>query len=149
MKMGWTRVGLALTAALLLAASPGFAAGGMMQAGQWEITSSTEIEGMAHHMPPSTFTHCVKPEDVKDPESMVRKSQQSKSECELKDVKVDGNRVTWSVECRERGHVKGTGTMVYSGDSYEGTITMQMEESQRGPMKITTHIKGRRVGDCK
>lgn len=149
MKIAWTRVGFTMGTALLLTASTVLAAGGMMQTGQWEITSSTEIEGMPHHMPPSTSTHCVKPEDVKDPEAMVRKSQQSKDDCEIKDVKVEKNTVTWSVECHRRGNVKGTGTMVYSGDSYEGTITMQMEESQRGPMKITTHIKGRRIGDCK
>ena len=39
--------------------------------------------------------------------------------------------------------------MVYSGDTYEGTIHFEMEVPQRGPMKITTHIKGRRTGDCK
>ncbi len=149
MRKNWIRVGLAMGAGLLFSASGLLAAGAMMQTGEWEITSSTEIEGMPHHMPTTTYTHCVKPEDVKDPQSMVRKSQQQKDDCELKDVKVEGNRVTWSVECHKRGAVKGTGTMVYSGDSYEGTITMHMEESQRGPMKITTHIKGRRIGDCK
>lgn len=135
--------------AIFSAPSTARAAGSPMQPGQWEITSSVEMEGMPHPIPPSTFTHCIKPEDVKDPESMVRQSQQQKDDCELKDVKSEGNRVTWSVECHKKNSLKGSGTMVFSGGSYEGTINMEMTDPQRGPMKIITHIRGRRIGDCK
>ena len=148
MKIGSTRKVLAILTAILGSASVSRAAGDLMQAGKWEVTSSTEIEGMAHRVPPMTFTHCVKPEDVKDPHKMIQQSQQQRDNCEMKDVKVEGNKVTWSVECHGKNAVKGTGTMVYGSGTYEGTIEMEMSGSERGPMKMTTHLKGRRLGDC-
>jgi hypothetical protein len=148
MRIGLTRRALAILTAILGGASLAGAAGDLMQAGKWEITSSTEIEGMAHHMPPRTFTQCVKPEDVKDPHKMVQQSQEQRDNCEMKDLKVEGSKVTWSVECRGKNAVKGTGTMVYGSGTYEGTINLEMSGSDRGPMKMTTHLKGRRLGDC-
>jgi hypothetical protein len=125
------------------------AADRMMRDGKWEITSSVEMEGMDMKIPPTTITQCFKPEDVKDPREMIHKSQpRSKDDCKPAEVKVEGNTVHWKLEC-EKNHMKGTGDMTYHGDTYEGTMRMEMNDPSGGGLrKVTTQIKARRIGDC-
>jgi len=42
--------------------------------------------------------------------------------------------------------MKGTGELTYSGDSFKGTMKLQMPQSN---MEMTGHMEGRRIGDCK
>jgi len=44
------------------------------------------------------------------------------------------------------GEMNGTGEIIYSGDSFKGTMKMQMPQSN---MEMIAHMTGRRIGDCK
>jgi len=111
-----------------------------MKAGLWEITIKTEMQGMT--MPPMKHTQCLTKEDF-----VPQGPQQPGQECKITDVKVDGNTVNWVLECKSpSGKMKGTGTTTYSGDSFKGTMVLVMPQTN---MKITTHMSGKRIGECK
>jgi hypothetical protein len=118
-----------------------FAASGLnMQEGLWEITTKTQMPGM--DMPPMTHTQCLTKKDF-----VPQGSKQPGQECNITNVKVIGNTVTWSIDCESQGgKMKGTGKTTYSGNSFKGTMTMSMPQVN---MNITSQICGRRIGDCK
>ncbi len=125
---------------LLTAISITFAGSGPnMKEGLWEITTKTKMPGM--EMPPMKHTQCITKNDL------VPQSSQPGQECKITETKVIGNTVTWTMQCKTQGgEMKGTGKIIYSGDSFEGTMIMSMPQAN---MKITTHISGKRIGDCK
>ena len=117
----------------------GFAlAGGVnMKPGLWEITTKINMPGMS--MPPQTTTQCLTKDDL------VPKSTSPNQECKITDMKTSGNTVTWTMKCSgQGGESTATGEVTYNGDTYEGTMVM----TQNGT-KITMHMTGRRIGDCK
>lgn len=120
-------------------------AGTLMRPGLWEITTSMEMPGMPMAMQPMKITHCYTPQDVADTNKTIPKDKG----CKLESQSVSGNKVTWTVVCDSaHGNMKGNGEMTYTGDSYEGTIKMSMQGPQ-GPMNMTNHYSGKRLGDCK
>ena len=128
-----------ISAVLLFSASAVFAGSSVnMEEGLWEITSEVKMPGMS--MPPSTRTQCITKDDL------VPQKAQPGQECQVTDVQYKGNTVTWKMRCSgQGGDMTGTGQITYNGDSFVGQMKMTMP-GQR--MKITTHMKGRRIGDC-
>jgi hypothetical protein len=109
-----------------------------MQEGLWEITSEVKMPGM--NLPPSTHTQCITKDDL------VPQKTQPGQECQMTDVKVNGNTVTWKMRCSGQGRdMTGTGQITYNGDRFSGSMKMNMPGQA---MKIITHMKGRRIGDC-
>lgn len=125
---------------LLIAISISFAGSGPnMKEGLWEITTKTKMPGM--EMPPMKHTQCITKNDL------VPQSSQPGQECKITETKVIGNTVSWTMQCKTQGgEMKGTGKITYSGDSFKGTMIMSMPQAN---MKITSHISGKRIGDCK
>lgn len=64
------------------------------------------------------------------------------SKCRLKDNKVQGNKVSWQMECD--GGMTGSGEMTYQADSNEGMMKMKAPS-----MDLSTRYSGKRVGDYK
>lgn len=128
-----------ISATLVIAVSISFAGSGPdMQEGLWEITSKMKMRGM--DMPSYTHTQCITKKDL------VPQSSQPGQECKISNYKIEGNTVTWSIQCSTQdGEMTGTGRITYSGDSFEGTMKMIMGGSG---MEMTTYMSGRRIGDC-
>ncbi|MGA7615134.1 MAG: DUF3617 family protein [Thermoanaerobaculia bacterium] len=133
---------LAVSALVLLPLSASAADHPNMKPGKWEVTTKMEMEGMPMAMPPVTVTHCYKQEDIENPEKSLPKGS-NQGDCKMLDYKLDGNKVTWKVECTGKQKVTGSGEVVYSGDSYEGTMNMEMEQH-----KMKMNFKAHRLGDC-
>jgi len=124
---------------LLTAVSISFA-GSMpdMQEGLWEITTKTQMPGM--EMPPTKHTQCLTKNDL------VPQGSQPGQECEITDIKMDGNTVSWTMLCKgQGGEVRGTGKITYNGDGFTGIMKITMPQAN---MDMTSHIHGRRIGDC-
>ncbi len=120
---------------------------GNMKPGQWHIKVTHEMVGAPFTPPPTELDKCVTPEQAGDPKSMLK--EQNK-DCEPADVKVDGNKVTYKMTCHKNGGTQtGTGEMVYAGDSYTGTMTVEMDNPRMGHIKMVNHMTGTRTGDCK
>lgn len=124
---------------------PAHAAGPNMQPGLWEVTTKTEMPGMPMAMPPQTFKHCYRPEDVADSKKTVPMDKG----CTLDQLTMSGNTASWKVSCKMDGQpMTGQGTITYSGQSYAGTS--QMSGNMHGmAMKMNLSYSGRRIGECK
>lgn len=117
---------------------PAAAKGVNMQEGKWEITSTFEMEGMpAGMMKPQTFTTCLKQNDY------VPKGEEQK-DCTMKDVRVDGDTVTWEIVCKDSS---GKGKITYAGSSFDGIMETLMKE---GGKDVTAKMamKGKHIGPC-
>ena len=128
---------------LITATSVSFAGSELnMQEGMWEITTKMEIPEMPMDMPPMKHTQCLMKKDV------VPQSSQAGQECKISQTKITGNTVTWTMQCSggPGGDTKGNGTITYNGNSMNGTIKLTNTQSN---MKMTSHLTGHRIGDCK
>jgi hypothetical protein len=144
------RIFLAALGAIVLAL-PALASEKLMRPGKWEVTAKMEIPGLPMTPRPYTTTICIKPEDVKDPETMIKESQARRGEndCKIKNYEIDGQKVTWSMVCSGAHPATMNGEMIYKGDSYEGTFHFDNTGAKEGqPRSMTTHVSGKRVGDC-
>ena len=109
-----------------------------MQEGKWEITNIFEMEGMpAGMMKPQTFTTCLTQKDY------VPKDTEQK-DCAMKDVKIEGNTVTWEVVCKDSS---GKGKVTYAGSTFEGVMETMMKEDGK-EMKAKMMMKGKHIGPC-
>ena len=128
----------ALTAALLLATpvlTAGNAAAQAPRGELWETTSQMSMEGMPMKMPSRTAKVCS-PTEWREPPS-------GQKNCKSSNMKVEGNKVTWDVECTDPT-MKGTGEILREdSDNYSGTIKFT---SERGNMTIK--VTGKKVGPC-
>jgi hypothetical protein len=133
---------LAVTAAVAIAGTVD------MKPGEWSITSKTKIEGMPMSPPPVTVKQCLTEEDLV-PQSSGGQQGQS-PDCEIKDQKISGNTVSWSIVCNDpqAGKMTGTGSVTYAGTTFSGKSTMTMSMAGQ-TMKVHTDLSGKWLGACK
>ena len=115
--------------------------------GKWETTMQMEMEGMPVRMAPMTTTNCVTKEQADDPTKFTpqgRGGRGAEPPCKASDVKVDGNKVTWTMKCEGARPITAVGEMVFGDGTYTGTTKVDM--NGRGTM--TMQYTGKRVGDC-
>ncbi len=111
-----------------------------LKSGKWEITTKTEMPGMPMQMPPVTHTQCMSQDDI------VPQNRQPGQECQISNVNMSGDTVTWTMVCTNQGGtMEGKGKITYQGDQMQGTMEMVMKG---GGMQMTNKIKGRRIGNC-
>lgn len=115
-----------------------------IQEGRWEITTKTEMPGMPVTIPPIKHTQCLTKNDL------VPQKPEKGQECKITQTKIDGNTVTWVIQCStQKSVMKGTGKITYKGGSLDGIINMTLNDPNQGKMNMINHISGRRIGDCK
>ncbi len=109
-----------------------------MQEGQWEITTTAEMQGLpAGMMKPHTFTTCL---TQKDP---IAKDKEL-TDCKMQDIQTVGNTVSWAIVCP---NVTSKGTITYAGTTYDGLIESVMRvEGKDMTTKMT--MKGKHLGPC-
>ena len=109
-----------------------------IQEGNWEITTKVSMPGVPMKMPPFTSVQCLKKSNP------VPQNKQPGQECELQDVQVKGNTVTWSISCTNpQGKMTGQGKATYNKDKMTGSMTMQSQD-----MSMAFDMKGHRIGAC-
>lgn len=107
--------------------------------GKWNVKMQMEMPGMPFKLPPINMDVCLTEEDLKDPQKAV--PQDKKSSCKISDFAVDGNTVTWSMDCPKE-KMKGKGEITYSDTSYTGQLEMQVNEEQTMKTRYTGTWKG-------
>jgi hypothetical protein len=123
-----------------VAVAPASAVENPQKPGKWAITMQMEMPGMPIKMPPIKTEVCLTAEDLKDPQKSV--PNDPKSKCTIGDYKVDGNTVSWSIDCPKQ-NMKGTGEITYTEDSYSGGMNMTVGEQQ-----MKTKYSGKWLGAC-
>jgi len=131
---------LVVCTALLLAVAGSAMAAGPQKAGKWNIKTQMEMPGMPFKMPPVSFDVCLSEEDVKDPQKSV--PNDPKSSCKVGDYAIDGNTVTWTVDCPKE-KMKGKGEITFSEESYTGAMQMTV-----GEQEMTAKYTGTWKGEC-
>jgi len=112
-----------------------------MRPGQWEITSTMEMPGMAFSMPDIKSKQCITREDL------VPKNEEQDKECKMQEIKVSGDTVTWTVKCDSPGEkMLSKGKIVYHGDTFEGAV---ITTSDQMPLGMRQKMAGKRLGGCK
>ena len=136
----------------VIAAVVGLSAAGLAQPmprqdGRWKIQMQMQMPNLPVQMPPITMEQCVTPEDVKDPMRTVPQADRpggpNGANCKMVDYQTVGNKVTWKMECTGQNPMTGTGEMVYTDNTYAGTMTMLMQGQT-----MTMKMNGVRLGDC-
>lgn len=115
-----------------------------LQPGFWEITTRIEVPGVPIALPPQTVRRCYTKKDV---ESMLRPGPRQIQNCEIRDQKIEGNRVSWKMDCRGANAMTGTGNVTVSSTSFQGTIRGRMTQGG-ATMEMNQAVSGRRIGDC-
>jgi len=95
----------------------GFAAASdmLMNPGLWEHTITMEMPGMPVAPQPMTVSQCLTPEEATDWEGSVAKiNNQQDGNCQVSDVRKDGDTVRWNMSCTGEMPMQGSGEMVYS-----------------------------------
>lgn len=109
-----------------------------MKDGLWEITTTVEMPGMpAGMMKPQTLTTCL------SQKNSVPKGK-NETDCTIKDIKTEGNTVSWTVVCKE---ATSKGKITYAGTTYEGTTESTIKQDGKD-MTIKTTMKGKHIGPC-
>lgn len=118
-----------------------------MRDGLWEITTRTEIKGLPADSMPPNMTHTMKQCMTK--QQAVPSQPEKNPACKLLNSKVDGNTVSWIMQCRNpEGTVDSTGRITYSGNTFAGEMRVDTSGGKQ-KMNMVQKMSGRRIGDCK
>lgn len=114
--------------------------------GMWEITTTMDMPAMPSGTAPIKHTQCITKQNA-----VPKTEDLQQQNCTMSTPRISGNTVTWTVECKgEDGPVKGSGHITYHGDTFEGTLTMTIQEpEQHGGFQIVHRMRGKRIGECK
>jgi len=130
---------LVLATLLLVAAG---AARADIQAGNWEMTVTTSIEGMPGGMAPITQARCLTEAEAKDPSRLIGTG----AGCEFSNKQDTGSQITFDVVCTGQVPLSGSGAVRYTAQTVEGTLDV----AATNPRIVTrSQLSGRRLGDCK
>jgi len=116
-----------------------------MQPGQWEMTLTSSIDGIPTKLPVARA--CVTQKDIDDP---IRTLPRPEGTCTLANVQREfGGKATYDIECKADGRVlQGKAQIVYAGQRYDGTATLDVTEKGARANPLTLGISARRLGDC-
>ena len=114
-----------------------------IQEGLWEVSSEASIPGMPMKMPVMTTEQCFTKESM-NPENIL---QQNK--CQMNNMDISINQVTWSMTCEQEGMtMQGSGNIQYQKTQFSGTFDMTMSGAPEGAMSMQTKLSGRYIGQC-
>jgi hypothetical protein len=126
---------------------PGEAKGPNIKDGLWEITTKVEMQGapVPFAIPEQKITQCITKKDA------VPQKAETNQECKMISSKVDGDTVTWVMECNAQEGTKthSEGRVTYKGEAFDGVTNVTVTPPGQETMKMTQTMSGRRIGDCK
>ena len=126
----------------LLAAN---AQGAEPKPGLWNLTITISAEGAAQAYGPYYSSQCMSPEDVRNPETLLAGA--GGPDCSYSDVKNQGNRFTFNVQCGGAIPMSGSGAVDYANETFQGDVSITAD-LQGLPIATKSHVIGARAGDC-
>ena len=138
---------LAVVLAVMVTLAWAAGASAEMKEGLWEITTKAEMKGMpSNQMPASTTKQCFTKKDaVPQPEK-----KDPNTECKMKDQKIVGDTVTYTMECKAKDGTMVTvsGKATYKGDVFDGSSVTTIKSKEQGTMQMTSKMSGKYLGPC-
>lgn len=133
---------LSLVAVLL--ASPARSSGPLIEPGEWELTSTTEVPTFSEPLV-QTVKRCIEDAEI-DPLRLVMQTHG----CKVVRRSLSGNVLKWKMQCpNDLGldPFQGEGQLTSWGKRLEGSMTMEANMGA-APLEVDTRWKGRLVGGC-
>lgn len=130
--------------AALLLTSNVMAEGVSIQPGQWEMTSTMTMTMMPQPRT-QTSTECITESEL-GPEDF---NMDKNSPCDITNLVVDGNTISWDINCPIEGAppTQGHWQFTSSGDEITGNGSMTAELGGQA-MDFKMDWAGKRIGDC-
>jgi hypothetical protein len=124
---------------LFLLTSPTARAGDTEPGVYWEQTVEMQMGGMS--MPAQTQKVCIPKKGMDQPPQSGGKQDKN---CEVYDVKHDGQKMSWKMRCTGANAMTGEGELTQGKGSYTGQMAMHMAQGD-----MTMKMKGKLAGgDC-
>jgi hypothetical protein len=135
-------IGRRIAVVFLFLGAVGLQAEERMRAGLWQVT--TTMDGKPYNHDGNTCFTAAMVLLGNSPAATLREATEkagAKTGCTVKDFKVDGHTMSMTQVCGARSLVISS---TYGGDTFETVV----RSTEVGATTVT-HMKGRRVGDCK
>ncbi|MCX8098758.1 MAG: DUF3617 domain-containing protein [Casimicrobiaceae bacterium] len=119
-----------------------------MQPGKWSYTTRTEIPGVGSF--PVTFEQCVTQKDIDEGRSLAAQ-REAGVDCKYQDLKVSGNRYTFTAVCRIKDVPEPMIThydMTASPTAFEAKMTSTGAHTKAMGGRMNMSMSARRVGPC-
>lgn len=123
-----------------------------LRPGKWEMSTQTQIVGIAQPLPPLHMTECLSPAQARDPVKTAterfRQSVAPGQQCNISHRAESGRSVTWSVACTGSQPLTSRGRVTFDNSgAYHGSMNSEIM-SPIGPVKMMQSFQGRRLGAC-
>jgi len=111
-----------------------------IEPGNWEITSSTTVQGIRE--PTSLVqTRCITPEEARDPSRLFGGSPGAG--CRFVNRNDTGSVFTFELSCDAQPPLRGSGAVRYAREALEGELELTAES-----FAARSRITARRLGGC-
>ncbi len=123
-----------------------FAAAAQVQPGNWELTVTSQMQGMDKPIGPLSKTQCFTEADTQDPGRVLGTG----GSCQFSNRRESGDRYTFDVKCGGALPMSGSGRLRQSAGAFEGDLDLAVDSgagdgANRG---MRTKVSGRRLGPC-
>lgn len=120
---------------------------GMMKPGLWEIANVIDVAG-TNSRRTVTSRSCYSAADVKSATRLLPVQREVGLKCENRDVKAQGDAVSWVIACAgQGGSLAGKGTLTLGADSFAGQASLVAKTGAKS-QKVQQSMAGRRLGEC-
>ena len=122
-----------------------------IQAGEWEVTEKTTMEGV-QPMPATSKKTCLKAEEAELERLLFPAPDEMKEHgCTYKESTRQAGVLKATLFCPlsdKMAAVTATAEVTYSATSYEGTGQIEAKDKSGTTIRGKSVLNGRRVGDC-
>jgi hypothetical protein len=124
------------------------AAEALIEPGQWKVTSSTTVNGMAQ--PAQAKSRCITPEQAKDvARTFGPVSDTINSTCADPEIQLTGKTLSWRLQCRGQLDADVAGHFEFDSPShYTASVASQGRMAGALISDVRSELSGERVGDC-
>lgn len=138
----------AFASLIVLSAMTAAAAENLIEPGEWRVTSTTQINGVAS--PQQSKSRCITPDQAGNVAATFGPVAGTvNSTCQDPVLEIAGRKLTWSLQCRGQLDIDVTGVFDFDQPRHY-TATVASESRMAGTLvgDIKSNIEGERVGEC-
>lgn len=134
--------------ALLSFLPDAFSAEQVISPGLWQIAVQSQSPLIPLALPPVQTQRCVRPEDAKDPSSMLGGvSSRGASNCTYSDKGYSGNTFHFAMQCEGALSIHAQGEVAFTSTTITGTIDSSSLLNGQ-PVQLRNAVSAQRIGDC-
>lgn len=138
----------AFASLIVLSAMTAAAAENLIEPGEWRVTSTTQINGVAS--PQQSKSRCITPDQAGNVAATFGPVAGTvNSTCQDPVLEIAGRKLTWSLQCRGQLDIDVTGVFDFDQPRHY-TATVASKSRMAGTLvgDIKSDIEGERVGEC-